>query len=275
MGRGEVRGATMVMHLGYRGAGFSGWAEQPGRRTVADELREALTTVLRRPIEMEVAGRTDAGVHALGQYASVPITVEEATLPGRRLRSSIVALTPDDLALRGLYQAPRGFSARLDAQGRHYRYRLVCGMARPVMAWGHAWWIRGIERLDVGAMACAAQALVGEHDFTSFCKATSAELLIRGGRSLCRNLTSIEVAQVCEAGEELVVVDVRGNAFLHNMVRIIVGSLVEVGRGQRDARWLADALAARDRRAAGPTAPAEGLTLVGVDYPSGPLTPWR
>ena len=275
MGVGETEGATLVMRLGYRGAGFSGWAEQPGRRTMAGELRGALETVLRRPIEMEVAGRTDAGVHALGQCASVPITAQEAALPGRRLGASLVALTPDDLALRGLYQAPKGFSARFDAQGRHYRYRLACGMARPVMAWGHAWWIRGVERLDAGAMGRAAQALVGEHDFTSFCKATSAELVARDGRSLCRNLTSIEVAQVCEADEGLVVVDVRGNAFLHNMVRIIVGSLVEVGRGHRDARWLADALAARDRRAAGPTAPAEGLTFVGVDYPPGLLTPWR
>ena len=275
MSEGAAECAALVMRLGYRGAGFSGWAEQPGRRTVAGELRRALETLLRRPVDLEAAGRTDAGVHALGQYASVPITAEEAVLPGRRLCSSLVALTPDDLALRGLYQAPQGFSARFDVQARHYRYRLACGMARPVMAWGHAWWVRGIERLDVGAMACAAQALVGEHDFTSFCKATSARLLARDGRSLCRNLTSVEVAQVCEAGEELVAVDVCGNAFLHNMVRIIVGSLVEVGRGQRDARWLADALAACDRRAAGPTAPAEGLTLVGVDYPSDLLTPWQ
>lgn len=274
MGEGKAAGATLVMRLGYRGAGFSGWAEQPGQRTVAGELRGALETVLRRPIDMEVAGRTDAGVHALGQYASVPITAQEAALPGRRLCSSLVALTSDDLALRGLYQAPEGFSARFGAQGRRYRYRLACGMARPVMAWGHAWWLRGVEHLDVAAMERAVQALVGEHDFTSFCKATSAEILARDGRSLCRNLTSIEVTQVCEAGEELVMVDVRGNAFLHNMVRIIVGSLVEVGRGQRDASWLADARTARDRRAAGPTAPAEGLTLVGVDYPPGLLTPW-
>ena len=120
----------------------------------------------------------------------------------------------------------------------------------------------------------AAQALVGEHDFRSFCKATSAHLLEADGRSTSRCLESVRVSREREAGEDLVVVDVRGNAFLHNMVRIIVGSLVEVGRGHRDAAWLAAALEARDRRAAGPTAPAEGLTFVGVDYVEGALLPW-
>ena len=229
----DLLAGTLAITLGYRGEGFAGYAEQPGQRTVAGELRQALQTLLRRDVDMECAGRTDAGVSALS------------------------------------------FSARFDATQRTYRYRICCGPARPVLAWDHAWWLRSVPELDVDAMDAAAQALVGEHDFRSFCKATSAHLLEADGRSTCRCLSSVRVSRVCEAGEELVAVDVTGNAFLHNMVRIIVGSLVEVGRGHRDAAWLEGALAARDRSAAGPTAPARGLVFERVDYPEGALEAWR
>ena len=265
---------TIVVELGYRGADFAGYAEQPGQRTVAGEMRRALETVLRRPIEMDCAGRTDAGVHALAQYVSVPATQAELTMPARRLMSSLVALTPDDISIRALHRAPAGFSARFDAEARHYRYRVACGPTRPVMGWDHTWWLRTVPELDVDAMNAAARPLVGEHDFRSFCKASSAELLIADGRSTSRNLSDVSVDVTVEAGERLIVFDVAGNAFLHNMVRAIVGTLVEVGRGHRPVGWVSDVLAARDRCAAGPTAPAQGLVLECVDYPSGGLTPW-
>lgn len=242
---------------------------------MAGELRQALQTLLRRDVDMECAGRTDAGVSALGQVVSVPVTAGELQRPARRLTASLVALTPDDLSIRGLRLGGPSFSARFDATQRSYRYRICCGPARPVLAWDHAWWLRSVPSLDANAMNEAAQALVGEHDFRSFCKATSAHLLEADGRSSCRCLSSVRVSHVCEAGEELVAVDVTGNAFLHNMVRIIVGSLVEVGRGHRDAAWLEGALAARDRSAAGPTAPARGLVFERVDYPEGALEAWR
>ena len=257
----DLVAGTIAITLGYRGEGFAGYAEQPGQRTVAGELRQALQTLLRRDVDMECAGRTDAGVSALR--------------PARRLTASLVALTPDDLSIRGLRLGGPSFSARFDATQRSYRYRICCGPARPVLAWDHAWWLRSVPSLDADAMDVAAQALVGEHDFRSFCKATSAHLLEADGRSSCRCLSSVRVSHVCEAGEELVAVDVTGNAFLHNMVRIIVGSLVEVGRGHRDAAWLEGALAARDRSAAGPTAPARGLVFERVDYPEGALEAWR
>lgn len=263
---GEGAG-TLVLRLGYRGAGFSGFAEQPGRRTVAGELRRALETTLGREVGLACAGRTDAGVHALSQHVSLPVTEGELSLDGGRLMRSLVALTPDDLAVQGVYRASVGFSARFDAVARRYRYRVCASEARPVLAWDHAWWYQGW--LDVGAMDAAAACLVGEHDFRSFCKATSAE-----GRPTCRNVISVAVSRVQEAGEDLVAVDVCGNAFLHNMVRTMVGTLVEVGRGHRDPSWVAEVLAACDRRAAGPCAPAVGLTLVGVDYPEGLLVPW-
>ena len=262
-------GATLVIRLGYRGAEFAGFAEQPGGvRTVAGELRRALETALRRPCELTCAGRTDAGVHALAQYVSVPMREDELGLPGSRLMRSLVALTPDDVSIRGLYRAPAGFSARFDALSRSYRYRIATTEARPVLSWDHAWWYRGA--LDVEAMSAAARPLVGEHDFKSFCKATSAV-----DKPTCRFVGALDVRRVEEAGEELVAIDITGNAFLHNMVRTIAGTLVEVGRGHRDPSWVAEVLAARDRTAAGPCAPAKGLTFVGVEYPENLLTPWE
>lgn len=260
-------GGTLVIRIGYRGAGFAGFAEQPSVRTVAGELRRALETALRRPCELTCAGRTDAGVHAIAQYASVPVTEAELGLPGERLMRSLVALTPDDLSVQAILRAPAGFSARFDAISRSYRYRIAASQARPVLAWEHSWWYRGA--LDVDAMAEAARPLLGEHDFKSFCKASSAE-----GKPTSRYVGALDVSRVREAGEELVTIDVTGNAFLHNMVRTIAGSLVEVGRGHRAPGWIEGVLAARDRAAAGPCAPAKGLTFVGVAYPEGVLEPW-
>lgn len=267
---GTAADPTLVIKLGYRGGGFSGFAaqeNQPQLRTVAGELERALETILRRPVELTCAGRTDAGVHALSQHVSLPVTPEEAeTLTGRRLMGALTALTPEDISIRGLYRAAPGFSARFDALSRTYRYRIACG-PQPVLAWGHAWWLR--SELDVDAMDAAAQALLGERDFKSFCKTASAQ-----DKPTCRNVTRCHVSRANEAGEDLVAVDIQANAFLHNMVRAIVGTLVEVGRGLRPVDGMAQILAARDRRAAGPTAPAKGLTFVDVAYPDGALSPW-
>lgn len=258
---------TLVVKLGYRGEDFCGFAEQPGMRTVAGELRRALETALRRPCELTCAGRTDAGVHAIAQYVSLPIREDELSLDASRLTRSLVALTPDDLSIKALYRASAGFSARFDAQSRRYRYRICAGDARPVMAWDHAWWYKG--SLDVEAMNEAAQLLLGEHDFKSFCKANSAV-----GKPTHRFVGSLGVSTVEEAGEELVAIDIEGNAFLHNMVRTIAGSLVEVGRGHRPVSWVSAVLEACDRSAAGPCAPAKGLTFMDVKYPEGVLMPW-
>lgn len=264
---GSAAAATLVLRLGYRGEGFAGFAEQPGQRTVASELRRALETVLRREVELVCAGRTDSGVHALAQFVSVPVSDAELALGGRGLMRSLVALTPDDISVRGLYRGDALFSARFDATSRGYRYRIATGETRPVLAWDHAWWYRG--GLDVEAMQEGASYLVGEHDFKSFCKATSAE-----GKPTSRYLERVIVSRVEEAGESLVAIDVTGNAFLHNMVRTIAGTLVEVGRGHHDPSWIGEVLVARSRAAAGPCAPAKGLTFVWVEYPDGLLVPW-
>lgn len=260
--------ATLVLKLGYRGADFCGFAAQPGRRTVAGEVVRSLETLLRREVDLTCAGRTDAGVHAIAQYVSVPVMADELALPVRRLMHGLSALLPDDISPAVLYHAPKGFSARFDARSRSYRYRIVAGEARPVLAWDHAWWLR--SDLDVAAMGEAASALVGEHDFKSFCKATSAE-----GKPTHRCVMRCDVSEQAECGERVICIDVVGNAFLHSMVRTIAGTLVEVGRGHRSPAWVGEALAACDRKAAGPCAPAKGLTFVGVDYPQELLAPWE
>lgn len=265
---GPKAAGTLVIKLGYRGEGFCGFAEQPAQRTVAGELRRALETTLRRPCELTCAGRTDAGVHAIAQYVSVPVTESELMLPGARLMRSLVALTPDDLSIGALFRAQPSFSARFDALSRSYRYRICAGDVRPVLAWDHAWWYKG--QLDVGAMNEASKLLLGERDFKSFCKATSAV-----DKPTCRYVGALDVRALEEADENLVAIDITGNAFLHNMVRTIAGSLVEVGRGHRRPEWMSEVLAACDRRSAGPCAPAKGLTFVRVEYPAGALAPWN
>lgn len=265
---GPEAAGTLVIKLGYRGEDFCGFAEQPAQRTVAGELRRALETTLRRPCELTCAGRTDAGVHAIAQYVSVPVTESELMLPGARLMRSLVALTPDDLSIGTLFRAQPSFSSRFDALSRSYRYRICAGDVRPVLAWDHAWWYKG--QLNVGAMNEASKLLLGEHDFKSFCKATSAV-----DKPTCRYVGALDVRALKEAGENLVAIDITGNAFLHNMVRTIAGSLVEVGRGHRRPEWMSEVLAACDRCSAGPCAPAKGLTFVRVEYPAGALAPWN
>ncbi len=266
--------ATLVLELGYRGGAFSGFAEQEGCRTVAGELRLALETLLHRPVELTCAGRTDAGVHAVSQFVSVPVAGEELGLSGRRLLASLTALVPDDMSVRRILRADAGFSARFDATTRRYRYRISCGRPRPNLLYGYTWWLRPAPYLDVAAMNKAAVQLVGEHDFASFCKVSSARMLQEAGRSTSRYLSRVHVSNECELGEPIVAIDVEGNAFLHNMVRIMVGTLVEVGCGNRPAKWVSEVLAAKDRTAAGQTAPPEGLAFIGVDYPEGLLRPW-
>jgi tRNA pseudouridine38-40 synthase len=264
-----TQGATAVIELGYLGSGFAGFAEQPGLRTVAGELRQALETYLRRPVELACAGRTDSGVHALAQFVSVPLTAEEVAREGveaRRLYRALCALMPPDAPPRAIWKAAPGFNCRFDALARTYVYRLVDG-AQPVLLQGRAWW--QAQRLDVEAMREAAAPWVGEHDFKSFCKALSAQ-----DKPTKRCVLATHVWRAQELGEQDVLFGVVGTAFLHSMVRTMAGTLVEVGRGRKPVSWAGEALAACDRAAAGPTAPAEGLTFTGVWWPHGALQPW-
>lgn len=256
---------TLVLSLSYRGEPFSGFARQPGLLTVQGDIERALATALRTTIEVVGAGRTDAGVHARRQYVSFPLP-DGIDLDPRTLLRSLNALTHEAVSVLSVEEADEGFSARFDAQSREYRYRIVTGAAGPQFLAYFAWWHRAA--LDVEAMREAAAHLVGEHDFTSFCSTESLEKT----SSRCRFIESIELVSDQHLGESCLEVRVVGNAFLHHMVRIVVGTLVEVGVGRREPEWVAQVLAARDRSAAGPTAPAHGLTFHSVAYPKGALT---
>lgn len=263
----EVAGA-IVLRLGYSGGAYSGFAEQkePAVKTIAGELRSAVETLLRREVDMTCAGRTDAGVHAISQYVSIPATADELAITSSRWLRAMDALLPSDIAVQEVFHAAPEFSARFDARARTYVYRIADRPNRPVLTREHVWWQR--RPLDEEAMCEAAQVLVGEHDFKSFCKLSSAI-----GKPTCRNVMHVGFERCDELGEEVLAFTIQGNAFLHSMVRTIVGTLVEVGMHRRDSSWVADVLSACDRRAAGPTAPACGLTFKAVDYPEGALTP--
>ena len=266
---------TLVLRVGYDGTAFSGYAlqEKQGHvRTVAGELKQALEVLLRREVNLVCAGRTDAGVHARAQHVSLQLEAgEDARIDRVRLVRSLAAVLPEDVQVSAVYRAAPGFSARFDALARRYRYRFVDGPVPLLFNARWAWWLRSQQagELDVAAMQRASAALVGEHDFTSFCKAASAE-----GKPTCRFVESIRFEQEEALGENVWVMDIVGNAFLHSMVRTIMGTLVEVGRGHRSEAWVGEVLAACDRRAAGPCAPACGLTFWDVRYPDGALAPW-
>jgi tRNA pseudouridine38-40 synthase len=249
---------TWALRVAYDGAPFSGFARQEGQDTVQGRIESAVSTALRHDVEVVGAGRTDTGVHALGQVVS--FTTEADVPDAEMLRRSLNALVGEGIAVTELRRARPGFSARFDAVSREYRYRIVASPVQPLFLAGLAWWTNAW--LDVPAMAEAALPLVGEHDFRSFCVTSSAE-----GVSTTRAVERVWIEPAVELGEHCLVVGVVGNAFLHSMVRVIVGTLVEVGRGARRPDWVAEVLEARDRRAAGPTAPAHGLTLWRVDYP--------
>ena len=254
------REQTLSCTVAYDGAPFAGFAKQPGQLTVQGELEGALALLFRRPVDVVCAGRTDAGVHARGQVVSFEVDGDE--LRGRslhNLRRSLNALTREGIVVRSVDERPRGFSARFDAQWREYRYFLATGDTPPVFTDRTSWYVG--PNLDIAAMERGAAHLIGEHDFKSFCMAASAV-----DKPTCRHVSEISIAAEEILGEPHRVITVRGNAFLHSMVRTIVGTLVMVGRGQRDPGWVAEVLAARDRQAAGENAPAKGLVFWSVAY---------
>jgi tRNA pseudouridine38-40 synthase len=251
--------ATIALTVAYDGAPFAGFARQPGVETVQARLESALATVLRRPIDLVCAGRTDAGVHAMGQVVSFAAAGNEPE--SASLLRSLNALVGSGIVVSDVRYAVPRFSARFDAVSREYRYRIAIGPVPPLFLKHVTWWVK--RELNLDAMQRGAELLIGEHDFRSFCVTNSAV-----GRRTVRRLDTVEIAEDTQLGEKCLVVRVVGNAFLHSMVRTIVGTLVEVGLGHKDVAWVAEVLAACERSAAGQAAPSQGLTLWSVDYPA-------
>jgi tRNA pseudouridine38-40 synthase len=247
------------LDIGYDGTGFSGWARQPGQRTVQGTLEEALTRVLglAEPAALTVAGRTDAGVHARGQVAHADIAADRWAEGEHTAVRRLARLLPPDVRVHGVAPARPGFDARFSAIWRRYAYRVCDDLALADPLARHATlWYRG--RLDVAAMNQAAQGCLGEHDFAAFCRR-------RDGASTVRTLLRLDWARPGPAVAEATVV---ADAFCHNMVRALVGALLKVGDGSRPPSWPAQVLAARVRDSAAPVVAPHGLCLEEVGYPA-------
>jgi tRNA pseudouridine38-40 synthase len=248
---------TWRLTLSYRGSEFSGWQQQPGVRTVQVELEKAMAALTGGPVAARVAGRTDAGVHARGQVVSARF---ESAVEAQKMPLALNAHLPEDISVTRAEPMPGGFDAKRHAVGKRYVYRVLHRNVRdPLDAIGR-WHVRGA--LDIEPMVTAARFLVGERDFNSFrasdCQAAHAR----------RYLWRVSVHPEGEGQRsDRLYLDVRGNAFCKNMVRVIAGTLVDVGLGRLSANDIPRILLARDRKAAGRTAPAEGLTLEQVYYP--------
>lgn len=238
--------------LEYDGTRYVGWQVQPNGPSIQAEVERALRELRKSAVRVTAAGRTDAGVHALGQVASFP---EERPLPLSAYVKGLNALLPEDIAVRRASLEPDGFDARRDARGKRYRYRIQNVESRSPLGRRVAWQI--FRRLDVESMRAAARPLLGRHDFAAF-QAADCE-----SRHAVRDLRRLEIAGEPRTEIQLVA---EATAFVKHMVRNLAGTLVEVGLGKRPPGWVAEVLESLDRTRAGPTAPPQGLCLEEVFY---------
>lgn len=269
---------TVLLLVEFDGTGFAGWQTQLNQRTVQQVLSEALETMTRHRVVARASSRTDAGVHALAMPVTFDTTVD---IPPRGFQRGLNARLPPDVAIRRAREAPPGWRPRDAAVAKTYRYRWLAGPSRRPLERRDRWDVR--RPLDVDAMRQGAKQLVGDFDFSSFRSSSCV------ARTTQRRMYRVDVESAEGRGAELPLgfdsaqgedgaddkddgvwqlgsIVVTGNAFLQHMVRILAGTLVEVGRGRRPPGWVGEVLAARDRSLAGPTAPPHGLTLERVHF---------
>ena len=237
--------------LEYDGSGFAGWQQQATGRTVEAELKRALRSITGKAITVYAAGRTDAGAHAEGQVVNFHT---DGRIQPRRMLAALNARLPEDVAALSAEEVSNDFHARYSARWRRYRYRYLDRLSRPALERGRCWHVRG--PLEVDAMSRAARALIGKHDWTTYCSASEPP------DARMREMRSAEVTRRGD-GIELELV---AEGFLRGLARSIAGALAEVGRGKQPPEWVGKILQARDRRQAPRTAPAGGLTLMEVIY---------
>lgn len=241
---------NLCLHLEFDGTDFSGWQRQPAARTVQETLESAARELFGADINLIGAGRTDAGVHALDYVCNFRV---ESELETERVAAALNANLPEDIVVKRVLDVHHDFHSRYDAVARRYRYHL--SSRRTAVRRRTRVWMRGA--LDTPAMARALEHVVGTHDFTSFTPAQSEN------GPVC----TVHQATLDEGGDGEVTIDLEANRFLHHMVRVIVGTAVEIGRGRFDPEHMGEVMRKKDRRSAGPTAPAHGLFFVCARYP--------
>ena len=239
------------MKIAYDGADYHGWQIQPGFKTIQEEVNRALTDLLRTEVHVTAASRTDAGVHALGQVGVIKL---DSRIPTENLARAVTDRLPLDIAVIKAEEVPQDFNVMGEVKSKLYRYTIYTSTVRPVLDIRHCWHLPA--KLDVEKMAKAARLLEGKKDFKSFASAADKR------KSSVRTIFQCRVNQQ----EDWVYIDVCGDGFLYHMVRNIVGTLAEIGRGKRDPEEIPDIIAVRDRQAAGSKAPPFGLCLVWVKY---------
>lgn len=247
--------STFKLTLAYDGTDFGGWQWQPNARTVQGELEAAIERITQQKVKCTASGRTDAGVHALGQVVSFAV---ETKLSCDVLCKAINSELPKDVLACQIQPAPDGFHAIRDAVRKRYRYVVQDGRLRDLFARNYVWHI--FQTLDERLMHKASRCLLGTHDFKSY--QTTGSMRLTTERTIYDLVVERREAELTSR----VVIEVEANGFLYNMVRNIVGTLVQIGKGAAPASFAAEALAAKNRQAAGMTAPPQGLFLVGVEY---------
>ena len=250
---------SVKLVLQYEGTNYAGWQVQSNAATVQEKVENALATVLREEVRVAGASRTDSGVHALGQVAAFKTF---SPIPLDRLHRALNGLLPPDIRVAELAEVEEDFVPRFSKE-KTYRYAIACGQSPGPFQERYAWHVR--EALDFDAMQAGTKPLAGEHDFTSFAASGGGE------KTHVRRIFSIDfgpggIINTCDDDEAVYHFDITANGFLYKMVRNIIGTLVEVGRGKISPGEVAEILEAKDRTRAGPTAPPHGLCLVSIRY---------
>lgn len=254
---GDIR-RNLRLLLAYDGTGFHGWQRQPSLATLQACVEDSISRIVSEPVKLYASGRTDAGVHALGQVANFTTSCR---IPTANLQRALNDILPADVRVRAVGEVAPDFHARYDVRSKIYRYRILQADVCPPFLWRYVWHYP--HALDRRLMAAAARVFIGEHDFTSFAATGTAEEDDLEP-SMVRTVFSSKILWRERTG--MLAYDVRGSGFLHHMVRNFVGTLVEAGRGRLTPGDVLRILQARHRTLAGPTAPPQGLCLMRVEY---------